>query len=167
MILFSKVFWVKKKAPVLLKPFNVRLDLASATLVARLQRSLLKTFQLPNFHPSTHFKQKREYWSRTAFQGNVCSQKVNVFFGILSPPFFGTQKTVPQNLQSLKNPIFFFFATTKKEKKTVPPNRNHPPLTCPPVQVCQRASRNLFSLLKNRCVFAGNIFEKRDSSTNA
>ena len=164
MILFSKVFWVKKKAPVLLKPFNVRLDLASATLVARLQRSLLKTFQLPNFHPSTHFKQKREYWSRTAFQGNVCSQKVNVFFGILSPPFFGTPKNViPQNLQSLKNPIFFFFATTKKKRF---PQQKPPPLTTHLYKFANEPAVTCFRWLEI-AGFSPATFSKKGWSTNA
>ena len=107
-------FLGQKKAPVLLKPFYVSLDLASTTLVARLQRSLLKTFQLPNFHPST----------RGIF---CCSQKVHVFLGILSPPFFGHPKHGSAESSIFEEPHILFFCHHKKRKKNGSAQQKPPP----------------------------------------
>lgn len=106
---------------------------------------------------------KEASWKRSNCQTSIhqlggifcCSQKVNVFFGILSPPFFGTQNTVPQNLQSLKNPIFIFLPPQKKYGSA---QQKLPPLTTrlykfanEPAVTCGR--------FWNRC-FRRQIFEK-------
>lgn len=109
--------------------------------------SLLKTFQLPNFHPST----------RGIF---CCSQKVNVFFWVLWPPFLAPKKGSAES-------SIFEEPHILPQKKTVPPNRNYPPLTTRLYKFANEPAVTWGKFLKNRLFFARQHVRKRDSSTNA
>lgn len=95
--------------------------------------SLLKTFQLPNFHPST----------RGIF---CCSQKVNVFFWVLWPPFLAPKKGSAES-------SIFEEPHILPQKKNGSAQQKLPPPNHPPVQVCQRASRNLGQIFEKSLIF--------------
>ena len=114
----------------LLKPFYVSLDLASNSCGTTSKKPLenVPTAKLPSINSGDFL---------------LLSESPCVFFDFVTTFFWHPKHG------SAESSIFEEPHILPQKKKTVPPNRNYPP-NHPPVQVCQRASRNLWALLKSK-----------------